>query len=75
MCTRSRASQRTISFMSSCVSSFMIVTWSESQRTGRETCSITSGMNSSSDESLSATISVGWKWPVSRVTILPREVP
>ena len=53
----------------------MIVTWSESQRTGRDTCSITSGMNSSNDEILSATISVGWKCPVSRVTILPRLAP
>ena len=59
MCTLSSASQRTISLHSSNVSSFMIVTWSESQRTGRETWSITSGVKSSSDESLSATSSVG----------------
>ena len=67
MCTRSKALQRTISWKSSRVRSSIIVTWSESQRIGRLTWSISSGTNNNMDETLSAALSVGWKWPVSIV--------
>ena len=60
-----------ISMATSLVGSSKSTTWSESQRTGRVTCIGTLSKNSSSAESLSATFSVGWKWPKSSRSYTP----
>lgn len=59
---------RTISSMMARVSSSKATTWSESQRTGRDTWSSSLSLKVSMEDSLALTTSVGWKWPVSKVT-------
>ena len=58
--TRFSAPLRTISLAISRVSSSKRTTWSLSQRTERVTCSATFSLNSSMEEILSDTTSVGW---------------
>ncbi len=52
----------------------MMTTWSESQRMGRLT-QHDLGREEQQRRHLSAIDSVRWKWPVSRVTILPYLAP
>jgi len=50
-----------------------MTTWSLSQRMPRLTCKSTSGTNIKAELSLSAMVSVGWKWPASSVNSLPER--
>jgi len=72
MITRSHTLPRWISRNTFLRSSLKSVTWSESQRIGRLTCSRILSMNCRWLDILPWMVSVGWKWPMSMHSPMPR---